>query len=68
VDFVLGIKRCYIYCIVIVIETMKLMKRFVEGESRLQSTLFHDQLDDYIAEDNSARVIDVFVDIWTCAR
>ena len=44
------------------------MKRFVEGESRLQSTLFHDQLDDYIAEDNSARVIDVFVDIWTCAR
>ena len=38
------------------------MKRFVEGESRLQSTLFPDQLDDYIAEDNPVRVIDVFVD------
>lgn len=38
------------------------MKRFVEGASRLQSTLFPDQLDDYIAEDNPVRVIDVFVD------
>jgi transposase len=41
---------------------MKLMKRFVEGASRLQSTLFPDQLDDYIVEDNPVRVIDVFVD------
>ncbi len=38
------------------------MKRFVEGESRHQSTLFPEQLDDYIAEDNPVRVIDVFVD------
>ena len=38
------------------------MKRFVEGASRQQSTLFPDQLDDYIAEDNPVRVIDVFVD------
>ena len=38
------------------------MKRFVEGESRMQSTLFPDQLDDYIAEDNPVRVIDIFVD------
>jgi len=38
------------------------MKRFVEGESRMQSTLFPDQLDDYIAEDNPVRVIDVFID------
>ena len=38
------------------------MKRFVEGVSRQQSTLFPYQLDDYIAEDNPVRVIDVFVD------
>ena len=38
------------------------MKRFVEGASRMQSTLFPDQLDDYIAEDNPVRVVDVFVD------
>ena len=36
------------------------MKRFVEGASRQQLTLFLDQLDDYIAEDNPVRVIDVF--------
>jgi transposase len=39
-----------------------LMKRFVEGEDRSQSTLFPERLDDYIAEDNPVRVIDVFVD------
>ena len=38
------------------------MKRFVEGASRQEWTLFPDQLDDYIAEDNPVRVIDVFVD------
>ncbi len=38
------------------------MKRFVEGESRQQLILFPDQLDDYIAEDNPVRVVDVFVD------
>lgn len=38
------------------------MKRFVEGEDRSQSTLFPERLDDYIAEDNPVRVIDVFVD------
>src|SRR3974390_300559 len=38
------------------------MKRFIEGEDRSQSTLFPEHLDDYIAEDNPARVIDVFVD------
>jgi hypothetical protein len=38
------------------------MKRFVEGEDRAQSTLFPERLDDYLAEDNPARVIDVFVD------
>ena len=38
------------------------MKRFIEGEDRSQSTLFPERLDDYIAEDNPVRVIDVFVD------
>src|SRR6185369_8494256 len=38
------------------------MKRYVEGEDRSQSTLFPERVDDYIAEDNPVRVIDVFVD------
>ncbi len=38
------------------------MKRFIEGEERSQATLFPEQLDRYIAEDNPVRVIDVFVD------
>jgi hypothetical protein len=38
------------------------MKRFIEGEDRNQSTLFPKCLEDYIAEDNPVRVIDVFVD------
>jgi transposase len=38
------------------------MKRFVEGQDRSQSTLFPERVDDYIAEDNPVRVIDVFVD------
>ena len=38
------------------------MKRFIEGEDRSQSTLFPERLDDFIAEDNPVRVIDVFVD------
>src|SRR3981081_3172714 len=38
------------------------MKRFIEGEDGSQSTLFPEHLDDYIAEDNPVRVIDVFVD------
>jgi len=38
------------------------MKRFIEGESRNQSTLFPESLDDYVREDNPVRVIDVFVD------
>ncbi len=38
------------------------MKRFIEGVDRSQTTLFPDCLDDYIAEDNPVRVIDVFVD------
>ena len=38
------------------------MKRFIEGENRFQSTLFPESLEDYIAEDNSIRVVDAFVD------
>jgi transposase len=38
------------------------MSGFIEGENRHQSTLFPERLDDYVAEDNSVRVIDVFVD------
>jgi transposase len=38
------------------------MSGFIEGESRTQATLFPERLDDYIAEDNPVRVIDVFVD------
>ena len=38
------------------------MKRFIEGANRDQGTLFPERLDDFIAEDNPVRVIDVFVD------
>lgn len=38
------------------------MSRFVEGEDRRQSTLLPSCLDDYVGEDNPARVIDAFVD------
>ncbi len=38
------------------------MSRFVEGESRTQSTLFPDCIDDYINEENPVRFIDAFVD------
>jgi len=37
------------------------MKRFIEGEERSQSVLFPERLDDWVAEDNPVRVIDVFV-------
>jgi transposase len=38
------------------------MKRFIEGASRAQGTLFPECLEDWIGEDNPVRVIDVFVD------
>ena len=37
------------------------MTDFIEGDSRSQTTLFPESLDDYIAEDSAVRVIDVFV-------
>jgi len=44
------------------------MKRYVEGEDRSQSTLFPEHLEDYIAEDNPVRAIDVFIDELDLAR
>jgi len=38
------------------------MKRFVEGEDRRQGVLLPEYLDDFVAEENQARVIEAFVD------
>ena len=38
------------------------MSGFIQGEGRSQATLFPERLDDYVAEDSSVRVIDVFLD------
>lgn len=38
------------------------MKRFIQGESRTQSILLPELLDDYIDEANPVRVSDVYVD------
>ena len=38
------------------------MSGFIEGESRYQATMFPERLDDYVGEDSSVRVIDVFID------
>jgi len=38
------------------------MKRFIQGEHRTQCTMLPETLDDYIAEQNPVRVVDVFVE------
>ena len=38
------------------------MGRFIEGVDRGQVTLFPDRLEDWIGDDNPARVIDAFID------
>jgi transposase len=38
------------------------MKRFIESADRNQGTLFPEYLEDYVAEDNPVRVVDVFVE------
>ncbi|WP_446938229.1 IS1182 family transposase, partial [Pseudomonas aeruginosa] len=38
------------------------MKRFIQGEHRGQSSLLPESLDDYVADTNPVRVVDVFVD------
>ena len=37
------------------------MSRFIEGQSRTQSTMFPEILDDYIHEYNPIRAIDMFI-------
>ncbi len=43
------------------------MKRFIEGSDRSQSTLLPECLDDWVAESNPVRVVDVFVDALSLA-
>lgn len=38
------------------------MGRYIEGQDRMQDVLFPERLDDWIHEDSTVRVIDVFVD------
>ncbi|ERV81079.1 hypothetical protein Q058_00150 [Pseudomonas aeruginosa BL04] len=38
------------------------MKRFIQGEHRSQCTLLLESLDNYVADTNPVRVVDVFVD------
>jgi transposase len=38
------------------------MKRFIRGEDRAQRILLPECLDDYVAEANPVRVVDVFID------
>ena len=38
------------------------MSRFVEGQDRQQVTLLPECLDDFIAEDNMVRIVDVFIE------
>jgi transposase len=38
------------------------MKRFIQSTDRTQVTLFPEQLEDYVAEDNPVRVVDAFVE------
>jgi len=38
------------------------MTRYIQGEDRSQVELLPECLDDFVAEDNPVRVIDVFVD------
>ncbi|HEY8034383.1 MAG TPA: IS1182 family transposase [Methylobacter sp.] len=38
------------------------MKRFIQSADRTQGTLFPEHLEDYVAEDNPVRVIEVFVE------
>jgi transposase len=38
------------------------MSHHIKGQSRQQSTLFPEALDDFVTEENPVRVIDIFVD------
>ncbi len=43
------------------------MARYVEGVDRQQVTLLPECLDDYIAEDNTVRVVEAFVEVLDLA-
>jgi hypothetical protein len=38
------------------------MSHHIKGQSRHQSTLFPESIDEFVTEDNPVRVIDMFVD------
>src|SRR5678816_1326352 len=38
------------------------MHRFIDGEDRMQPTLLPHSLEDYVDEENTVRVIEVFID------
>src|SRR3979411_1565541 len=38
------------------------MRRFIDGEDRMQRTLLPNSLEDYVSEENPVRVIEVFID------
>lgn len=44
------------------------MSGFIQGESRTQSTLLPELLDEYVSEENPVRIIDFFVDDLKLAR
>ena len=37
------------------------MRRFIDGEDRMQQTLLPHSLEDYVGEENPVRVIEVFI-------
>jgi len=41
---------------------VSVMAHHILGQSRIQTTLFPEVLDDFVTEDNSVRVVDVFVE------
>ena len=44
------------------------MTDFIQGENRHQSVLFPERLDDYVGEENTVRVIDMFIDELIAVR
>src|ERR671910_863050 len=38
------------------------MRRFIDGEDRMQQTLLPNSLEDYVSQENPVRVIEVFID------
>ena len=38
------------------------MRRFIDGEDRMQQTLLPNSLEDYVSEENPVRVIEAFIE------